>query len=120
MLSALCHNDTNKASGLLTMIVSDNDATKEKVVGSNVDVNVNLTNSIESYDNLLTAEKGCTTNENHRKIKFLIEASLRQSNYTRNDIIQLFNLSKKSHNDYATGIERNAKTLVDWTKDIEK
>ena len=49
------------------MIVSDDDATKEKVIGSNVDMNV--TNSIASYANLLTAEKGRTTNENYRKNK---------------------------------------------------
>ena len=47
------------------IIVSENDATKEKVIGSDVDAN--FTNSIASHANLLTAEKGHTTNENHRK-----------------------------------------------------
>ena len=40
MLSALCHNDASKASDLLMMIVPDNNAMKEKVIGSNVDMNV--------------------------------------------------------------------------------
>ena len=80
-------------SDLLTIIVSDNDATKEKVISNDVDMNI--TNSIASYDNQLTAEKGRTTNDNHRKIKVLIEGSLHQSDHTRNDILKLLNLSKK-------------------------
>ena len=92
------------------IVVSDNDAMKDKVVGSDADVNIE--NSIASYANQLTTEKGRTTNENHRKTKILIAASLYKSDHARNDLLKLINLSIKRHNACATGIERNAKHVL--------
>ena len=117
MLSGPCHNDANKASDLLTMIVSDNDTMKEKVIDSDADMSVTI--SIVSCVNLFITEKGCATNENQRK-KNLIEACFHQSDCIRNNLLKSFNLSKKSCNAHATGTERNVKTRVDCTKDIAK
>ena len=114
MLRALCHDDASDVADSLKMIVSDNDAMKEKVIGNNMDVNIE--NLITSHADQLTAEKGRATNENHRKTKALVEASLHQSDHTRNEILKLFNLSKKRYNSHATGIERSVKTCADCAK----
>ena len=52
MLNALCHNNANNAADLLKMIVSDDDATNEKVISDGMDTSI--TNLIAFHANQLT------------------------------------------------------------------